>query len=354
MKTTQKNAHIASIAVATPPYLADQEKADKFLTKHYSNKLSSRNQKIMHNILAHPSITQRNFAFDDPECLVNENPDKRIARFTHWAIELSSQAIIKAIKQENLSMNDISGLVVNTSTGYICPGISTYLIEKLGLSPQVRAYDLVGSGCGGAVPNLQIAELMLRESDGLVVSVAVEICSCTFQMDDDLSLIVSNAIFADGAAAAVLWNKPKGFELIASSNYYATEHREDIRYSHKNGQLYNQISVNLPRLVKKAVAQVLSNLLKQQSLKIKDIDHWALHTGGDKIINSIKEEIGLEESKLLPARNVLSKYGNMSSPTVWFVMRDILSNGVKNGDLCIMIAFGAGLSAHAFLLRKNG
>ncbi len=308
----------------------------------------------MHNIFAHPSITQRNFALDDPECLVNENPDKRISRFTDWAVELSSQAITKAIKQENLSMSDISGLVVNTCTGYICPGISTYLIEKLGLSPQVRAYDLVGSGCGGAVPNLQIAELMLKESDGLVVSVAVEICSCTFQMDDDLSLIVSNALFSDGAAAAVLWNKPKGFELIASSNYYATEHREDIRYSHKNGQLYNQISVNLPRLVKKAVAQVVSNLLKQQSLKIKDIDHWALHTGGEKIINSIKDEIGLEDSKLLPARNVLSKHGNMSSPTVFFVLRDILSNGVKNGDLCVMVAFGAGLSAHAFLLKKNG
>ena len=98
MKTTQKNAHIASIAVATPPYLANQAKADRFLTKHYSKKLSSRSQKIMHNILAHPSITQRSFALDDPECLVNENPDKRIARFTHWAIELSSRAIIKAIK----------------------------------------------------------------------------------------------------------------------------------------------------------------------------------------------------------------------------------------------------------------
>jgi predicted naringenin-chalcone synthase len=173
-------------------------------------------------------------------------------------------------------------------------------------------------------------------------------------MDDDLSLIVSNALFADGAAAAVLWNKPKGFELIASSNYYATEHREDIRYNYKNGQLHNQISVKLPQLVNKAVAQVVKNLLKKQSLRIKDIDHWALHTGGDKIINSIKDEIGIEESKLRPARNVLLKHGNMSSPTVWFVMQDILSNGVKNGDLCIMIAFGAGLSAHAFLFKKNG
>jgi predicted naringenin-chalcone synthase len=118
--------------------------------------------------------------------------------------------------------------------------------------------------------------------------------------------------------------------------------------------LYNQISVKLPQLVNKAVAQVVRNLLKQQFLRIKDIDHWALHTGGDKIINSIKDEIGIEESKLRPTRNVLLKHGNMSSPTVWFVMQDILSNGVKNGDLCIMVAFGAGLSAHAFLFKKNG
>lgn len=353
-KFKKNNAHIASLAVAIPPYTANQAKVDKFLTKHYSHILGERNLAVMHKVLSHPSIVRRRFALKDPDCLINENPDKRIARFTYWAIELSAQAIIKALKQANLTSSDVSGLIVNTCTGYICPGLSTYLIEKLKLSPQIMAYDLVGSGCGGAVPNLQIAELMLNKNDnGVVLSVSVEICSATFQMGNDLSLIISNAIFADGAAAAVLWNRPEGFELVASANYYAPEHRDAIRYIYKNGELHNQISLNLPHLIKKAVAQLVKNLLKKMSLKIKEIQHWALHTGGEKIIDAIKNELGIEESKLKASRNILNEYGNMSSPTVLFVTREILNNGVKNGDWCIMLTFGAGLSVHALLLRKK-
>lgn len=349
-----KNPHIASIAVVTPPYCADQAKADRFLRKHYSEKLSPRNQAIMSKILSHPSIAKRSFAFNNPECLLNEDPDKRISRFTTWAIALSSQAIEKAIKDAGLTTKDISGLVVNTCTGYICPGISTYLVEKFGLSSQIRTYDLVGSGCGGAVPNLQIAELMVKENEkNIVLSVSVEICSATFQMDNDLSLIVSNAIFADGAAAAVIRSKPEGFEMIASSSYYLPEHRDSIRYVYKNGQLYNQIAVGLPKLVKKAVSHAVMNLLKSKSLRIEDIKHWALHTGGEKIIDAIKNEIGLSENKLQATRKVLAEYGNMSSPTVWFVTKEILNNGVETGDLCLMVTFGAGLSAHTFLLKKT-
>lgn len=354
LRSGKRNVHIGSIAVVTPPYKADQATADRFLTKHFSNKLGRKNLAVMHKILSHPGVLQRSFALKNPECLINEDPDKRIARFTHWAVELSAQAIIEALEQVKLTAKDVSGIVVNTCTGYICPGISTYLIEKLGLSPKIRAYDLVGSGCGGAVPNLQIAESILKERDeGVVLSVSVEICSATFQMEDDLSLIVSNAIFADGAAAAVLWNRSEGFELVASDSYFAPEHRDSIRYVYKKGQLHNQISVDLMQLVKKAVAMVVKDLLTSRSLKVEDIKHWALHNGGEKVIDAIKNELGLEENKLRATRNVLAQYGNMSSPTVWFVTREILNNGVERGDWCIMVTFGAGLSAHAFLLKKK-
>jgi predicted naringenin-chalcone synthase len=83
-----------------------------------------------------------------------------------------------------------------------------------------------------------------------------------------------------------------------------------------------------------------------------DIPHWALHTGGDKIIDSIKDEIGLSEEQVAAARSVLSDYGNMSSPTVFFVLNKLIETGMKKGDLCMMVAFGAGLSAHACLLRN--
>ncbi|MBE0427729.1 MAG: type III polyketide synthase [Nitrospirae bacterium] len=347
-----RRAFIASISTAVPPFSIDQAESGEYLLKHYADKLSKRSLTLTRKLFLHPSIMKRHFAIEDPDSFLNEDPDSRIARFTRWSIELSSQATIQVLENVGLSKDAISGLVVNTCTGYICPGIATYLIENLGLERNIRVYDLVGSGCGGAIPNLEVAESLLdSSSDRVIVSVSVEICSATFQMDDDLSLLVSNALFGDGASAAVIWNRAEGLELIASSSYYVPEDRDAIRYVYKNGQLYNHLATNLPHLVKHAVTEVVQSVLEEQSLKIEDIKHWALHTGGEKIINTIKSEIGLSEAQLRATRKVLSEYGNMSSPTVWFVMNKILNEGIEKGDWCIMIAFGAGLSAHSFLLR---
>jgi predicted naringenin-chalcone synthase len=100
------------------------------------------------------------------------------------------------------------------------------------------------------------------------------------------------------------------------------------------------------------VAEVVSDLLRPQGLKIEDIRHWALHTGGEKIMNGIRDEPGIPESRLHPTRCILSRYGNMSSPTVWLVLREILDAEIDKDDWCVMIAFGAGMSAHACLLRQ--
>lgn len=347
-------AHIASVAVATPPYTTDQAQADYFLTRHYSHKLSPRSLSVLHKVFSHPSVSRRRFAFQGPECLIEEDPDSRIARFTHWAVELSADAARKALDLAGLTTDSVSALVVNTCTGYICPGVSTYLIEKLGLSPRTRAFDLVGSGCGGALPNLHLGGSLLNgKGEGVTLSVAVEICSATFQMEDDMGLIVSNALFADGAAASVVWDRPEGLELVASSSRYLPEHRDAIRYVHKGGQLYNQLSTSLHRLVKSTVARTVSDVLAQKALRVEDIRHWAIHAGGEKIINSIKGELGLSEEQLRATRSVLSNYGNMSSPTVLFVLREILEQGIERGEWCVMAAFGAGLSAHACLLRMS-
>ncbi len=347
-------AYMASVATATPSYTVSQDVLEQLAYKHYKGRLSSRSMSLIHALFSHPSIKRRNFAIDNVETLVDEDLDARVARFTHWSQELSIQAINQALAQAGLGAGDVAGLVVNTCTGYICPGISTYLMEKLGLSRSVRVYDLVGSGCGGAIPNLEIAQSVLaRHGNGVVLSVSVEICTATFQMGDNVSLLLSNTLFGDGAAAAVLWTKPEGYELVASASRYVPEQREAIRYVHKRGQLHNQLSLKLPGLVSKAAGQVVSDVLEPRSLKPRDIKHWALHSGGEKIINAVRDEIGLSEEQVNATRSVLAEHGNMSSPTVWFVLRELEKRGIASGEWCIMVAFGAGLSAHAFLLRKT-
>ena len=92
------------------------------------------------------------------------------------------------------------------------------------------------------------------------------------------------------------------------------------------------------------------DLLNPSGLKVEDIKHWAFHPGGEKVINAVRDEIGLSEAQLQATRNVLAEYGNMSSPTAFFVLQKILDKGIAPGDWCVMVAFGAGLCAHAFLL----
>ena len=347
------SAFVASIATATPPFSADQKFAAQLMKEHFGRQLTQRSLGLIRATFSHPSIRKRHFAVDDPAQIINESADQRVARFTEKSVDLASQAVAKALDQAGLEVAEVKGLVVNTCTGYICPGISTYLLERLGLPRNTRVYDMVGSGCGGAIPNLQVAESLLKTLGGPVVSVSVEICSAAFQMGDDLSLILSNALFGDGAAAAVLCREPRGFELIASAGRYLPEQRESIRFVHKQGQLHNQLATDLPDLVRKAAAGVVEDLLAAAALKPDDIGHWALHTGGEKIINAVRDEIGIPEKHLWATRKVLSNYGNMSSPTVWFVLDELRQSGIRPGEWCVMLSYGAGLSAHAYLLRKT-
>ncbi len=349
----ERKAYIGAIATASPPCILEQSAAAQLAATHYQNRLSSRNLKLFRSLLDHPSIKRRRIAIDRAETLLAEDADARIARFTHWSTELSAGAIREAVRQAGIELSDIAGLVVNTCTGYICPGIATYLIERLGLRTTLPVYDLVGSGCGGAIPNLEIAESLLRRNGGgPVLSVSVEICTATYQMGNDVSLLLSNTLFGDGAAAAVLWPRAQGFELLASASRYVPEQRESIRYVHRNGELHNQLSLKLPGLVRTAVGRVVADLLGQQGLAVRDVRHWALHSGGEKIINAVKEELGLSEEQVHATRAVLAEHGNMSSPTVWFVLKELERRGIGAGELCVMLAFGAGLSAHGFLLRK--
>jgi predicted naringenin-chalcone synthase len=353
LKTINNSAYIASFACVAPPHSTEQAISAELVRIRHADNLSARSLGLIRATFSHPSIQRRHFAVDgDPAGIMDESPDQKIERFTEKSIELSSQAVTRALDLAGVDIGDVTGLVVNTCTGYICPGISTYLIERFGLSRNIRVYDLVGSGCGGAIPNLQVAESLLKTNGGVVVSVAVEICSSVFQMGNDLSLILSNALFGDGAAAAVLMSEPAGFALVASTGRYVPEQRDAIRFVHRQGQLHNQLSTKLPDLVKKAAAGVVADLLSARGLQLGDIRHWAFHTGGEKIINAVRDEIGIPEEQLRATRTVLAEYGNMSSPTVWFVLEEILRNGISAGEWCVMVAYGAGLSAHACLLRK--
>jgi len=343
---------IRSIGTAVPERVIDQAEGEAILLRRYGDDLPPRLRTIVSKVFRHPSIRRRRFAFDDPEEIFDEDGDTRVERFTRSAVRLASDACRAALAKAGREPGDVSALVANTCTGYLCPGLSTYLLESLRLSPDTPVYDLVGHGCGAALPNLELASRLVPDNGKVVLSVAVEICSATFRMDHDIGIIVSNAIFADGAAAAVLWRDSPGLELVDSTRVIAPEHREEIRYVYRDGRLYNQLSARLPDTVGNLTPPLVNRLLKPKSLAAPDVLHWAIHPGGDKVVSAVQKGLGLSDEQVRVTREILSEYGNMSSPTVLFGLERIIQNGIGEGEWCVMIGMGAGMSIHAWLVRR--
>jgi alkylresorcinol/alkylpyrone synthase len=322
---------------------------------HYNDVLSERSMDVLEKVFSHPSILTRYLSFDtelDVLSLKNEDADKRMERFTHWSTALSQRAAVAALGQVGASAADIREIVVNTCTGYICPGVSTYLLEAMKLDGGVRVFDAVGSGCGGALPNIDLATHSLHANpNGVVLSVAVEVCSATYQMDNDMSLLISNAIFGDGAAAAVLWTRREGLRIVDSAGRIDTAFREDVRYVYKQGKLHNRLAVQLPKVVGTVVPPLIEELLARNGLTRRDIRHWAIHPGGDRMVAVLEKALELTPEQMAPTRKVLEAYGNMSSPTVLFVLKELMEQGIAPGERVLLTAYGAGMSAYACLLE---
>ncbi|MBI5441386.1 MAG: type III polyketide synthase [Deltaproteobacteria bacterium] len=343
---------IAAVGTASPPLRLEQSETAGLLSRRFREQLRRRSARLLDKVFAHPSIRSRRFAAEDAEQVLSETPDERIERFARWGVELSGQALARALDEVRRTPGDLTALLVNTCTGYVCPGLSTYLLERFDLPRTTPVYDLVGHGCGGALPNLELAKSLAGGAGGgLVASVSVEVCSATFQMGDEDGLIISNALFADGASAMLLWDRPGGLELVASTRWYAPEHREAIRYVHRAGQLHNQLSGELPGLVAEAARRVLGELLDSRGLSSRSIRHWAIHPGGEKILKALGAALALSDAQLQVSRAVLSEYGNVSSASIGFVLQRLLERGIPPGEWCAVLTFGAGLSCHGLLLR---
>jgi predicted naringenin-chalcone synthase len=211
----------------------------------------------------------------------------------------------------------------------------------------------VGSGCGGAVPNIQLGEKIVRSDPaGVVACVAVEISTATFEMTNDMGIIVSNAIFGDGAAAAVITNSAHGLALEETASAFFPETREYVRFVHRGGRLHNKLDPQLPRVIRQTVPPFMRDLLARRRIESGDVRHWALHPGGERILNAIQEELQLSPDALNATRDILARYGNMSSPSVLFVLEQLMAGGMDKNAWCMMAAYGAGMSVHGYLLKN--
>lgn len=353
------NVVLSALATANPPRYATQEEIYAFLVAHFP--LQPQEKELYRQLLLEGPIRGRHIAVDADEEICSQDPDCLIARFATHGRRIAAEAARTALDRAGLRPADIDGLVVNTCTGYLCPGLSSYLIEDLGLPAFTSVFDLMGMGCGGAIPNLEAAcRMILSGARRTVLSISVEVCSATFFLGPDPDLIVSNSIFADGAAAAILESasasslKPEACSLhfLDFESVTLPQYREQLRYVTQSGRLRNVLTRNVPVIGAKAVTQVVRRLLDRQGLTLEAIDWWVVHPGGTQVLTAVEKHVGLTPEKLRFSYEVFRNYGNMSSPSVMFVLDRILRDAKPEpGSRGLLLSFGAGFTAFAALVE---
>ena len=335
--------YLSSIATAVPHNSFSQlECWEAFQGKGLLDSLRPRSAALVEKILSNGSsgIERRNFALDDIGPVFSRGAQELNESFESEAPPLAGKALTKALERAGISAAEVDALFICTCTGYLCPGVSSHIAELLGLREDVYLADLVGLGCGAAIPMMRAAQGYLAANPGAVVAtVAVEICSAAFYMNDDPGVLISLCLFGDGAAAA-LWRsegKPGDWQAGAFTTTHRPEEREKIRFVNAGGRLKNQLHRAVPGLAAEAVADLYSR-------RTGDPDQVIAHSGGRDVVESLE---GVLPFKLTETREVLRDHGNMSSPAVLFALERRLAEGRTEDRRLWLTAFGAGFAAHA-------
>ena len=348
---------IAGLGTATPPKQYTQIQCWEAIqdAKQFAQ-LDRRAHAILQGVLLHDNgIATRSLALDSLDEIFAIDPNTLHRRFECHAPLLASEAASGALHQAGLQPHAIDAVIISTCTGYLCPGLSSYVMEALGLKQNVLALDLVGQGCGAALPNLRTAEALLSSQQcEAVLSICVEICSAAFYLDNDPGVLISACLFGDGAGAAILTAAPnpamRSIEWREAHSLHNTDVREALRFEQKDGMLRNVLSPQVPSLAAHHAAIVLETVLHNAGMSRSDITTWIWHAGGRKVLEALQETLELTAADVHWSSQVLSEFGNLSSPFVYFVLRAAL-RGNPPGGWWWMSSFGAGFSCHGALLK---
>ena len=359
---------IRGVGTATPANryskaecLAAFERSDWF------SRLDARAHFIARSVLQRDNgIEHRHLAVDSLGEVFQIDPDTLAKRFVTHAPALASDAARRALAAAGLEPCDIGALVVSTCTGYLCPGLSSYVVERLGLRADVQAFDLVGQGCGAALPNMRMTRALLGSNAAEhVLSICVEVSSAAMYLDDDPGVLVSACLFGDGAGAAVLSRTPRAtgdgtvgsserrsLEWIDSSSLMLPAHREALRIESRQGLQRNILTRAVPNLAAEFAEQLLHTVLPRHGLVPADIAGWVLHAGGRDVLQAVQRRIDMPEGALRYSAAMLREHGNLSSAFVYFVLEAALADDPPCGWWWLA-AFGAGFSSHGALLRMR-
>jgi predicted naringenin-chalcone synthase len=345
-----------SIGTAVPDRVFTKAQCwDAFAASDWFDRLDARSHALAKLVLTRDNgIDQRWLCMDSLAEVFAIDPDTLHRRFARHAPQLAGQAGHSALQRSGCRPGAIDAVIVTTCTGYLCPGLSGYAIERLGLRSDVLAFDLVGQGCAGALPNWQLANALLASGQcEHVLSICVEVCSAAMYLSDDPGVLISACLFGDGAGAAVLSRQAppnrRRVEWTDTESFIDPAARDALRFEHQAGMLRNVLTRAVPRLAARHAQRVLGAVLGRAGLSSDDISAWIFHAGGRDVLAALEEGLGLRPAQLQYSREALRRYGNLSSAFVYFVLAAALEDNAPGGRWWLS-SFGAGFTCHGALL----
>jgi len=358
---------LTGIGTATPaPRYTKAQCWEAFQQSEWFARLDSRAHAVVRTVLQRDNgIEARRLALSSLEQVFQIDPDTLHRRFLAAAPELATRAGAAALQDAGLAVAEIDAVVVSTCTGYLCPGLSGYVIEQLGLASNVQAFDLVGQGCAAALPNMRLGDALLQAGQCRhVLSICVEVSSAAMYLDNDPGVLVSACLFGDGAGAAVLSGSAseRGRDRRGSQrrrlawtdceSLIGPGEREALMFQQRQGMLRNILTPAVPRLAAQYVQRVLDTVLARAGLSIAQISAWIVHAGGRDVLLSMQQQLALPDGSFAHSAAALREYGNLSSAFVYFVLQAALADNAPGGWWWLT-SFGAGFSCHGALLRAD-
>lgn len=282
----------------------------------------------------------------------NPSTEERMALFRRHAADLALNASLAALSDSGVAVQAITHLITVCCTGFDAPGVDLALIERLGLNPEVQRTHVGFMGCHAALNGLRVARAFAEaDPDAVVLICCVELCSLHLQYGGDPEQVVTNALFADGAAAVVASAQlPSSFPALvleANGSTVIPGSSDLMHWRIADHGFSMGLSPQVPETVAQALRPWLDAWLCDWDLSLASISSWAMHPGGPRILSACAEVLGLSADQLLISRAVLNEHGNMSSATVLFIL-DRLRRSAMPGP-CLALAFGPGLCAEAAL-----
>lgn len=283
----------------------------------------------------------------------------RMKWYNKAAVPLSVEAIRKCIEGK-INAGDISHLITVSCTGMTAPGLDLLIVESMGLSKDIFRTSVNFMGCYAAIHALKLANALCKENENArILVVCTELCTLHFQKDNTVDNITSSLLFGDGSAAVLVTNDKDLLPGLHIKSFYSEvsfKGKKDMSWELSSSGFLMTLSGYVADLIEEDFDGLVINALQQASLSKADISRWCIHPGGKKILQSIQKSVDISTAALQHSYNVLRDYGNVSSPAILFVLKEIideLKNNEQRKANIFGAAFGPGLTMETFILSDD-